>query len=99
MKILSILTQSKEEKEQKAALRIAKALRRGQEALIDKLEGEKDEHQTTIDSLKEVSLKTVDTKTWNAKYQDAIVELALIDKRIEIANATNKELFTDVMEA
>ena len=94
MKILSLLTQSKEEKAKKAAERAARTLRRGQEALIDKLEAEKDKLTDKQESLLNLSGKSVPAN-WNEDFQNATVELSLIEKKIEIANATLEEYFTE----
>tara|TARA_R110000796_G_scaffold231853_4_gene349920 strand:+ start:9069 stop:9371 length:303 start_codon:yes stop_codon:yes gene_type:complete len=98
MKILAMLTQSKEEMATKKALRAAKSLKRKQEALIDGLEDCKDTFQAKKESLLSVTAAKIDENSWNQEYQDTQVELHLIVKQIEIANATLTELFTDEEE-
>lgn len=94
MKILSIFTLSKEEKEKKAAERAARTLQRGQGALIDKLEAEKDKLEETMHKLLNLKVGDVDAN-WNQKFQDAKVALTLKSKEIEIANETTEEYFTE----
>lgn len=94
MKILGLFTTTKEEKDAKVAARTAKALKRGQEALIDSLEARKDEAQETLDRLVEGKIKDIDTKTFNKKYHDAKVEITLVDKELEIANAVMSDLYS-----
>lgn len=95
MKILSILGQSKDELQAAALNRKAKALKRNQEKLIDDLEEKKDNFQAKKDKLLSVTAETVNEKTWNAEYHEAIVELELVQKEIEIANKVLNELFNE----
>lgn len=95
MKILSILTQSKKAVAKNKALRKAKSLKRRQEALIDSLEDKKDDLINRKEALLSVNVESVNEETWSEDYQNIQVELQLITKQIEIANATLTELFTD----
>lgn len=95
MKILSLLTQSKESKEQKAAERAARTLERGQQALIDRLEASKDELTAKKENLLELDAKKISDE-WNDKFQNILVELELIDVKIKLANKTLQEYFTTV---
>jgi enoyl reductase-like protein len=95
MKILQILTQDKATADQNKAIRKAKSLARNQERLIDKLEDKRDELLMKKENLLQVNLATVE-ETWNDQFQNSIVELALIEKQIEFANATMQEFFLDV---
>ena len=95
MKILSLFTSTKEEKDAKIAARTAKALKRGQEALIDKLEAREDKAQETIDKLVEGKISSINTETFNETYHKAKLDLVLVAKEIEIAKAVQTELYTD----
>ena len=95
MKILELFVTSKEEKEKKQAERVAKALKRGQEALLDELEAKKDKAQDIIDGLLVSEVSKVNTATFNKEYHDAKVELVLIEQEIKIAKEVNEELYTD----
>lgn len=95
MKILSLFTKTVEEKEAKQAIRIAKALKRGQEALLDNLEARKDRAQETLDRLVEGNISDIDTETFNMIYHKAKLELLLVEKEIKIAKQVSKELYTD----
>lgn len=95
MKILSILGQSKDDLQAAALTRKAKALKRNQEKLIDDLEEKRDNFQSKKDNLLSVTAETVNDKTWNAEYQEAITEIKLVEAEIKIAKETLEELFTD----
>mgnify|MGYP000235848869 CR=1 FL=1 len=98
MKILSLFSATKEEREKKAAVRVAKALKRGQESLIDKLEERKDKAEETIAKLVEGKISNINTETFNQTYHDAKLELVLVEKEIEIANEVKEELYSDATE-
>lgn len=98
MKILSLFNQSKEEKQEKANLRAAKALKRGQEALIDKLEADKDKLLGKMEKLLDVSSGSV-ASNWNEEFQAAKVDLVMKEKEIELAKETNKEYFSEGTKA
>ena len=93
MKILSLLTQSKESKEQKAAERAARGLERGQQALIDRLEAQKDELLSKKEALLDLNVKKISDE-WNDKFQNILVDLELVDVKIKLANKTLEEYFT-----
>jgi len=95
MKILSLFSATKEEREKKQAERTAKALKRGQEALLDKLEARADKAQETIDKLVEGKISNINTDTFNETYHKAKLELVLVAKEIEIAQEVMKELYSD----
>lgn len=95
MKILSLFTKTKEEKDAKIAARTAKALKRGQEALIDSLEARQDSAQETIDKLVEGKISDIDTATFNQTYHEAKLELLLVEKEIKIAKDVQLDLYTD----
>lgn len=94
MKILQILGQSKEELAKAALTRKANAIKRNQETLIDDLEAKRDDVQAKQDKLISVSVDKVNEKTWAKDYHETTMELALIEKEIEIAKNTLKEFFT-----
>jgi len=95
MKILSLFTKTKEEKESKQAARVAKALARGQEALIDRLEAQKDACLEKVERMTEGKIADINTNTFNDTYHNAIIEANLIDKQLEIARKTQAELYSD----
>lgn len=97
MKILEILTASKDDKNKKAAERIARQLKRNQEKLIDDLDAKKDKLLAQKESLEAISVTTSDSKidSWANDYHKVIVDIALIEKEIEIAGQTLTEMFTD----
>lgn len=99
MKILSLFSATPEEREAKAAARIGKALKRGQEALIDKLEERKEKAEETLAKLVEGKISKIDTSTFNETYHKAKLDLTLVSKEIEIANEVMKELYSDATEA
>ena len=95
MKILSLFSVSKEEKELKEQKRIGRALKRGQEALLDKLEKRKDDAQDTIDKLVHGDINKINTDTFNETYHKAKVDLMLVTKELEIAREVQKDLYTE----
>lgn len=94
MKILSLFTKTREEKETKQATRIAKSLARGQEALIDGLEARRDSAVERMETLVEGKISAINTNSFNQVYHDAQVEIGVIDAELKIAKKTQKELFT-----
>ena len=94
MKILTIFTESKEEKDRKAAERAARALVRGQGALTDRLEAERDALQDELDKLLNLKVGKV-SSSWNEDFHKAKVNLALKVAEIDIAKATTEEYFTE----
>lgn len=95
MKILDLFKVSKEEREEKKVERLGRALKRGQEKLIDDLDDKRDSLQKKKDDLESLSVDKVNENTWNKEYHQAIVDLKMIDKEIEIAKETMNQLFTD----
>lgn len=95
MKILDLFKVSKEEREEKKVERLGRALKRGQEKLIDDLDDKRDALQKKKDDLESLSVDKVNEDTWNKEYHQAIVNLKMIDKEIEIAKETMFKLFTD----
>lgn len=95
MKILEILGQSKDQLEEAALLRKAKALKRNQERLVDKLEEKRDNLESKKANLLAVNSKTVNEDTWNEDFQNVQVELATIGQEIRIATETMNEYFTE----
>lgn len=94
MKILSLFTKTKEEKDAKVAQRVAKALKRGQEALLDSLEARKDVAQETMDRLVEGKISGINTSTFNQTYHEAKLEIVLVEKEIDIAKEVQEELYS-----
>ena len=93
MKILELLGLSDEKRQQKEALRKAKALKRGQEKLIDKLDAENDALLAKKESLLHAIVNEINEDTWNQEYQDVCVELEILDRKIKIAKKNEKEFF------
>ena len=96
MKILSLISKSKEEKDLNNLKRVGRALARKQEELLDKLEARKDAAQDTIDSLLDGEVKNINLDTFNTDYHNAKLELLVVEKEISIAKEVQKELFTTV---
>ena len=94
MKILNLFSKSKEERDQKQNERTAKALKRGQEALIDGLEKRADDAQNTIDKLVEGKISAINTDTFNQTYHDAKLELVLVEAELKIAGEVRDDLYT-----
>lgn len=91
-----MLTAKKSEIASKQVERIARELKRNQEKLVDNLDAKKD---TLLAKKEKLEMLTVETPqsvldTWTQNYHEVLVELALIDKEIQYANATLKELFS-----
>ena len=95
MKILQFITQSKELLEEKMAEITARGLKRGQEALIDKLDSELDKLKDKKDKLLNLKAKDIDVSKWNIEYQDAQVDILTKEKELSIAKTTLEELFTE----
>ena len=95
MKILSLFAATKEEKELKQAKLVARALKRGQEALLDSLEARRDAAQEVIDKLVIGKIGSINTATFNQTYHDAKLEIVLVDKEIAIAKAVQVDLYTN----
>jgi len=95
MKILSLFAATKEEKELKQAKLVARALKRGQEALLDSLEARRDAAQEVIDKLVIGKIGSINTATFNQTYHDAKLEIVLVDKEIEIAKTVQVDLYTN----
>lgn len=99
MKILSLFKMSQEDKENKEVERLGRSLRRGQEALIDKLEAEKEKLESTIERLETLSPSKVNPDTWNTDYHRAKVDLKLKQAEIDIAKDISNDLFTESTNA
>lgn len=97
MKILSLFKMSKEDKENKEVERLGRSLKRGQEALIDKLDAEKDKLENTIEKLESLEPSKVNADTWNTDYHKAKVDLKLKEAEIAIAKEISNELFSETV--
>ena len=95
MKILSLFTKTKEEKDAKQAVRVCKALKRGQESLLDSLEEKKDKAQEVIDKLVEGKISSINTDTFNKSYHEAKLDVLTYTKEIEIATEVMADLYSD----
>lgn len=97
MKILKLLGAKKSEVNAKAQERIGRQLKRGQEKLIDDLDAKRDALLAKRDALESITVDTAQNQldTWNTDYHKVIVDLALLDKEIEIANSTLKDMFDE----
>lgn len=96
MKILELLKLDQSSKDAKAATRVAKALSREQDALINTLSAKVDELEIKKESLEAIDL-TVDVKKWVNDYQEADINIEIAKKRLEIAQRTKKQFFTDAI--
>lgn len=94
MKILEILGASKEAKEKKAIERAGRALSRGQGALVDRLEAEKDALQDKLEKLLDIKVGNI-SESWNEDFHKAKVDLKLKLAEIEIAKETTEEYFSE----
>ena len=94
MKILELFGLSKEQRQSADNERKAKALRRQHEALIDKLEANKDKLLGEKADLLDLTGKT-DIEGWVDKYQKVLMDIEIVDAKIKVANQTQEELFTD----
>lgn len=99
MKILSLFTMSKEDRQKKEVERLGKTLFRRQEDLVDKLDSEKDKLEDKIHALENLAPDKVNVDTWNKDYHEARLDLKLKEAEIEIAKEISKELFSDEKEA
>ena len=99
MKILSLFKMSKEDRKDKEVERLGRSLKRGQEALIDKLEAEKDKLESEVMRLENLEPGKVNVDTWNADYHKAKMDLKLVETDISLAQEISKELFSDEKEA
>lgn len=97
-KILSILKLDKASKDNRAAERIAKALGREQDALINELSAKVDELEVKKEGLESIDLE-VDIKKWVADYQEVDIEIEMAKKRLEIAQRTKKVFFDELTES
>lgn len=97
MKILKLLGAKKSEVNAKAQERIERQLKRGQEKLIDDLDAKRDTLLAKRDALESITVETPQSQldAWNSDYHKVIVDLALLDKEIEIANTTLKDMFDE----
>jgi hypothetical protein len=98
MKILSILGQDEKSIEEKKIKRAGNAMRRNQEALIDKIESELDVLTDKKEALECVTIKNVNTDTWASDYQEVKVNHALKSKELELANETLNEFFKETQK-
>ena len=97
MKILKLLGAKKSEVNAKAQERIGRQLKRGQEKLIDDLDAKRDALLAKRDALESITVETPQSQldAWNSNYHKVSVDLALLDKEIEIANTTLKDMFDE----
>lgn len=94
MKILELFKLSKEERADKKVERLARALARKQQELLDKLDARKDDLIEKKETLENLSPDSVNENTWVTEYQEVLVELEVLNAEIAIAEKTNKEFFT-----
>ena len=93
MKILSLFACSKEELELKQQERIGKALERGQEALIDDLEGKIDTVQGAIEKMTEGDINKIDTKTFNTQYHKLMLDKIILTQELKVAYEVKEALY------
>ncbi len=95
MKILEILNLDKKSREEKETLRIARALKRNQEALVDKYDKEVDDAQAKVDKLLLITPETVNTTSWNQDFHNALLEVEASEVNRDTAKLTLETYFTD----
>lgn len=97
MKILKLLKLDEQSLQHKQAKRVAKALLREQDALINELSKDVDSIDESIDKHEEFDLN-VDAKKWVQDYQDLLVKQELAKKKLEIAKRTKQKYFVEETE-
>ncbi len=95
MKILEILNLDKKSREEKETLRVAKALKRNQEALVDKYDKEVDDAQAKVDKLLLITPETVNTASWNQDFHNALLDVEASQVNLDTAKETLETYFTD----
>lgn len=94
MKILELLYLDRKSLDEKKALRKAKAMKRGQESLVDKLEAEKDTLLDKKESLLILDVEKTDENTWNVAFQQVQLDLLRKEKELQVCRQTLLEYFT-----
>jgi hypothetical protein len=94
MKILELLYLDKKSLDEKKASRKAKAMKRGQESLVDKLEAEKDALLDKKESLLILDVEKTDENTWNVAFQQVQLDLLRKEKELQVCRQTLLEYFT-----
>lgn len=95
MRILTILTASKDATAKKKAERKAKALKRKQESLIDSLEDKRDDLLSKKEELESVTMDSVNENSWCKEYHQSKIDLKLIQTEIDIAQEVLQEMFSE----
>jgi hypothetical protein len=94
MKILELLYLDRKSLDEKKALRKAKAMKRGQESLVDKLEAEKDALLDKKESLLILDVEKTNENTWNVAFQQVQLDLLRKEKELQVCRQTLLEYFT-----
>lgn len=91
-KLIDSLVATKKDLEKKKAERIFKSAKRSQEKLIDDLLDERDGIIKKKEELEEVTIDTY-TDNWCNEYQNVQVNLTVLERKIQVAVNTAKEVF------
>lgn len=92
MKILKLLKLDEQQ-----AKRVAKALQREQDALINELSKEVDLIEEKVEKHKEFDLNVAASK-WVKEHQDLLVSQEIAKKKLEIANKIKQKFFVEETE-
>lgn len=97
MEILKLLRAKVGEKNAKAEERIARQLQRNQERLVDDLDAKRDSFISKKEKLEAITFETAQSsiESWNTEYHKVLVDIALVDAEIKIAQETSKKLFNE----
>lgn len=100
MEILKLLKLDKASKDDRAATRIAGAMSREQDALINKLSQEVDKLDVQKEELENLDVTKMGKEgaatKWVSDYQEIDVKIELAKKKLEIAERTKDKFFSDV---
>lgn len=100
MEILKLLKLDKASKDDRAATRIAGAMSREQDALINKLSQEVDKLDVQKEELENLDVTEMGKEgaatKWVSDYQEIDVKIELAKKKLEIAERTKDKFFSDV---
>lgn len=99
MEILKLLKLDKASKDDRAAVRVANAMVRAQDTLINKLAEEVDKLSVEKDNLENLDIAEMQKEgaitTWVDKYQEIDIKIELAEKKLEIAKRTKSKFFTE----
>lgn len=101
MEILKLLKLDKASKDDRAATRVAGAMSREQDALINTLSQEVDKLEVEKEELENLDVAEMQKENaaskWVAKYQEIDTKIELATKKLQIARRTKDKFFTNVI--